>query len=198
MTPAPSAALRRFALDELAREPWKNGGGWTRTVASHEVDGQLRWRVSVADIEAAGPFSCFDGLDRSAVMLRGGRLRLQGEGQSWTFDGPGSLVRFAGEFALYCEAPDRPTLLWNVMVRRGQAQARLVPLRGVEAELAADGTAAPEALALVLQGRFDVRAPGLDGFSLGPGDGLQRQGALPALHLRPAAPSSLLLITELR
>lgn len=198
MTPVPSAALRRFALDELAREPWKNGGGWTRTVASHEVGGKLRWRVSVAEVETAGPFSHFDGLDRSAVMLRGGRLRLQGEGYAWTFDGLGSLVHFAGELALHCDAPDRPTQLWNVMVRRGQAQARLELLREVEAELAADETAAPDALALVLQGRFDVQAPGLDDFSLGPGDGLQRQGATLAVRLLPTAPASLLLITELR
>jgi len=194
MTPPPvPAAPRCFAIDELPRERWKNGGGWTRTVASAtDADGQLRWRVSVADIEAAGPFSAFAGLDRSAVMLRGGRLRLQGDGQAWTFDGPGSLAQFPGELALQCDAPDRPTRLWNVMVRRGVAQARLQLLR----EVATDLPAAPDLLVFVLQGRFD--AVGVDGLSLGPGEGLHRQGAAPALRLTPVEPGSLLLVTELR
>lgn len=197
MTAPVSAALRRFALDELPRERWKNGGGWTRTVASAtDAGGQLRWRVSVADIEAAGPFSRFEGLDRSALMLRGGRLRLQGEGQAWTFDGPGSLAQFPGELALQCDAPDRPTQLWNVMVRRGLAQARLRLLR----ETVTDLPDAPDGLVLVLQGRFD--AAGVDagphGCSLGPGEGLHRQGTGSALRLLPAEPGSLLLLTELR
>lgn len=57
------------AWQALPPEPWKNGGGVTRTLA---VDGQAavpRWRVSIADIEQDGPYSRFPGYDRVSVVL---------------------------------------------------------------------------------------------------------------------------------
>lgn len=119
---------RCFALLALPREPWKNQGGWTRTVASAQgADGQTDWRVSVADITAAGPFSVFEGLDRQAVMLQGARLRLRAEQHEHDirFNGPGSRATFPGERRLVCDAPTEPTTLWNVMHRRGRVRAEV-------------------------------------------------------------------------
>ena len=60
---------RRLALADLPREPWRNGAGWTRPVARAEADGsgggELLWRVSLAEISQAAPFSRFPGLDRT-------------------------------------------------------------------------------------------------------------------------------------
>jgi hypothetical protein len=119
---------RCFSLQALPREPWKNQGGWTRTVASAQgADGQTDWRVSVADITAAGPFSVFEGLDRQAVMLQGARLRLRAElpEHDIHFNGAGSRAAFAGERRLVCDAPTEPTALWNVMHRRGRVRAEV-------------------------------------------------------------------------
>jgi uncharacterized protein len=122
---------RCFSLLALPREAWKNQGGWTRTVASAQgADGQTDWRVSVADITAAGPFSVFEGLDRQAVMLQGASLRLRAERPEPSepdicFNGAGSRAAFAGERRLVCDATTEPTALWNVMHRRGRVRAEV-------------------------------------------------------------------------
>jgi hypothetical protein len=144
--------VQRFTIDDLPREPWRNGAGWTRTVCSHEAGGRLWWRVSVADITAAGPFSRFDGMHRTTVMLRGARLCLSRAGHLLAFDGPGSALQFPGEWALQCGAPAQPTRLLNIMVRRGSARARV---RVAEAE-ALNLPAGGAQVALVLRGRFDL------------------------------------------
>lgn len=189
-----TASMRHFRLDALPREPWKNGGGWTRTVASRTAGGQLSWRVSVADIDAAGPFSRFEGMDRSAVMLRGGHLALQGDAGGRTFEGPGSQAHFPGELALHCGAPAQPAQLWNVMVRRGHVRSVVRLLREERIEL----PAVPDVLVLVLQGRFVLQGAGAGGGALSPGEGLHRQGDHPVSRLMAVAPGSLLLLTELR
>ncbi|MDE2318717.1 MAG: HutD family protein [Rhodospirillales bacterium] len=56
---------------------WKNGGGITRPVAS--APGNMRefgWRLSLADVTSAGPFSVFPGISRLMGILEG-RLRLE-------------------------------------------------------------------------------------------------------------------------
>ncbi|MDD2881690.1 MAG: HutD family protein [Rhodoferax sp.] len=194
MSAHPAAgSLRRFSIDALPREAWKNGGGWTRTVASREAEHLLNWRVSVADITAAGPFSRFDGLDRTAVMVRGAGLSLSGDAQAWRFDGPGSSAQFPGELSLRCDAPDVPTQLWNVMVQRGQAQAKLL----IVEDDAVDLTPAPDVLVLVLRGRFELALPGADSLVLNAFDCLHLQGLTVMAHITPVGANSLLLVTTL-
>ncbi|OGB71291.1 MAG: hypothetical protein A2486_09865 [Burkholderiales bacterium RIFOXYC12_FULL_65_23] len=187
-------SLRRFAIEALPREAWKNGGGWTRTVASHGPADQPYWRVSVADIGAAGPFSRFDGMDRTAVMVRGGGLCLSGKTEAWHFDGPGSFAQFPGELALQCAAPEQPTQLWNVMVRRGQAQADLLIVEQDTVPL----PCAPDLLLLVLRGRFELTRSGTEPLVLAEGEGLHLQDQVAPGHLAPSEPNSLLLVTALR
>ena len=187
-------SLRRFSINAIAREAWKNGGGWTRTIASRGTGPMLRWRVSVADITAAGPFSCFDGLDRTAVMVRGGGLNLSGEAQAWHFDGPGSFAQFPGELALHCDAPCMPTQLWNVMVRRGQAQAKVL----VVEDDAVDLLPAPDVLVLVLRGRFQLLLPEVDPLALVVEECLHLQGLSAMVRIAACEANSLLLVTILR
>ncbi len=51
--------------------PWKNGGGMTADVAASPpgagMDG-FDWRVSIARVEADGPFSVFPGVDRTMAL----------------------------------------------------------------------------------------------------------------------------------
>lgn len=195
MSTQPAAcSLRRFAVDTLPREPWKNSGGWTRTIASQEALGQLRWRVSVADIAAAGPFSRFDGMERTAVMIRGTELCLNSETDAWHFDGLGSVAQFSGERMLQCSKPGVPTQLWNVMVRRGQAEAHL---RIVE-DQTVDLPLAPDVLVLVLRGCFELTMHRAETQTFAAGEGLHLQGRVAPERLAPCEAKSLLLITALR
>ena len=61
-------------------QPWKNGGGITRPIMN--VPGrtlEFGWRISLADVTAAGPFSCFPNISRLMRILEG-RLKLEVDG----------------------------------------------------------------------------------------------------------------------
>ncbi len=72
----------RFA--DLKAEPWRNGGGVTRQLASRPSaaageDGQgggWDWRVSIADVTRAGDFSPFPGMERLLTVIEGDLLLL--------------------------------------------------------------------------------------------------------------------------
>ncbi|NMW25795.1 HutD family protein, partial [Rhodanobacter denitrificans] len=61
-------------LADCPSQPWKNGLGRTREIAVQPSaaggDGFL-WRVSVAEVDSAAPFSAFAGIDRQIVLLDG-------------------------------------------------------------------------------------------------------------------------------
>ena len=58
--------------------PWANGGGETTELHSNLQEGSDRmlWRISMADVLSAGPFSHFDGYDRVLVLLEGNGIGL--------------------------------------------------------------------------------------------------------------------------
>lgn len=126
MIPLSVEGIARFSLDRLSVEPWSNGGGVTRPVASREMDGKVLWRISAADITRDGPFSRFDGLDREAVLIDGGCVRLQGDKAVLTMSRVGDRVRFAGEAAVDAELERPFSQLWNVMTARSYASSEIV------------------------------------------------------------------------
>jgi len=62
---------RRIA--DIPPEPWKNGGGVTRTLARHGD----AWRVSLADIDRDGAYSSFPGTTRLSMIVRGAGVTLR-------------------------------------------------------------------------------------------------------------------------
>lgn len=152
----PTRRVARFGLAGIVPERWRNGGGWTRTVASAGDAGGLLWRLSAADIERDGPFSAFDGLDRTAVLMQGDGLALEGEGPVIRFDRCGDSAHFRGEAALRARLAGGPARLWNVMVRRGRLRAEVTVGTGAASD------AMPAAIAeaiVVLAGRVRVCWP---------------------------------------
>ncbi len=107
---------------ERSAVPWKNGGGVTREIAVHPPQSDLAsfgWRVSMAEVASAGPFSCFAGIDRELLVI-GGRLRLAIEGRpELTLSVAAAAVRFAGDTPAHAEPLGAPVTDLNVMTRRG-------------------------------------------------------------------------------
>ena len=93
--------IHRFDTASLAAAPWKNGGGTTREIAAWPqgagIDG-FDWRVSIATIDQAGPFSAFAGVDRVIMLLDGSGVRLRSGGGriDHRLDRPQAPFAFAG------------------------------------------------------------------------------------------------------
>ncbi|MBK4738616.1 HutD/Ves family protein [Noviherbaspirillum pedocola] len=126
--------MKRFSLDDLPREPWKNGGGTTRTVCTETTKRSASlfdWRVSIADIVESGPFSVFPGIDRIAVVLENGPLRLTKNPPLGQLVAPllsaerYCPIAFDGGNALFGAIPGEPVLCLNVMTRRSVASATI-------------------------------------------------------------------------
>lgn len=122
----------RFA--ELKVVPWKNGLGITREIAvepSGATMDDFVWRVSIADVDTASPFSRFPGIDRTIVLL-------EGDGFTMTLDGerehalttPCAPFAFAGEATVEVTLAGGATRDFNLMVRRGAARGGVDVVRG--------------------------------------------------------------------
>ncbi|KVE92376.1 HutD family protein [Burkholderia vietnamiensis] len=127
----PAVATIRGAA--LVASPWKNGGGVTREIAAHPPGAALdafAWRVSVADVGAGGPFSRFDGVDRTLVLLSGAGMTLaEAGGARHVLDTPLARADFAGEAAIDATLHDGATRDFNLMTRRSAARATLAVWR---------------------------------------------------------------------
>lgn len=140
-------AIRFLAASERRAAPWKNGGGITREIAACPQGAPLDafdWRVSMAEVAAAGPFSRFEGVDRILTVLAG-ELELSFPGAS-PGTSPVTLTPSADPFAFPgdhdCAGAPRggPATDLNVMVRRGSVRAEVRRVRG-EAPLTVHGEA---------------------------------------------------------
>ena len=108
------------SVDYVAR-PWKNGGGTTRDIAVSPSGASLDtfdWRLSLAQVDRDGPFSRFDNVDRTLVLLSGAMTLHERDRRI-------DLVRnepfaFEGERVIEATVAGS-TLDFNVMTRRGRA-----------------------------------------------------------------------------
>ena len=120
---------------DLHAVPWKNGGGVTRRVAgapggatgetgatgaTGAGSGEIDWSVSIAEIEADGPFSAFPGIDRVLMLIGGSELILDVAGTGHVLRVPDTLA-FSGDAATSCRVPAGPARALNLMTRRGRA-----------------------------------------------------------------------------
>jgi environmental stress-induced protein Ves len=141
---------------DLVAAPWKNGGGVTREVAVFPPNaglGDFVWRVSIADVAQGGPFSRFEGVDRTLVLCSGAGMVLDetaspkevplGDApkgaplshgarimKSHTLAHPLDIARFDGDAQIDARLIDGATRDFNLMVRRDAAQGTLDVWRG--------------------------------------------------------------------
>lgn len=102
--------------------PWKNGGGTTRDIFVSPPGASLDdfdWRLSLAQIDRDGPFSRFDNVDRTLVLLSGAMTLHEPDRRIELVRG--EPVEFPGERAIEARVSGGSTLDFNVMTRRGRA-----------------------------------------------------------------------------
>ncbi|MEO6711501.1 MAG: HutD family protein [Planctomycetota bacterium] len=126
--------VRHLREQDARRVPWKNGRGITKELAlwpdgSSFERADFDWRISVARIEEAGPFSEFSGFDRILVITEGEGVILE-HGTA----APRSRLRrlepyrFSGDWPTRCELPRGPVADFNVLARRGEFSAEVLAL----------------------------------------------------------------------
>jgi uncharacterized protein len=123
-----SPGLRIIRKASFTATPWKNGGGITHeAIRVPAVGDPFRWRVSVAHIDASGPFSEFAAYDRKMVLLRGAGIELRfADGVKQTLREIGQLIQFDGAVAAHCELLGGPCVDLNLMIlKSGRAAVRV-------------------------------------------------------------------------
>lgn len=150
----------RFA--ELRSEPWRNGGGVTRELASHPKaasaqDGAWDWRVSIADISKAGDFSAFPGMERVLTVIDGELLLLTVDGAEHPLE-KYRPFKFSGEAAAHGDLPTGDIRDLNVITRMGSFKGftSIIELSKKRAHPVFEGQ-----LAVLLQGQATVSAGNL-------------------------------------
>ena len=130
--------MRLVHPSQVEPERWANRGGWTRTLLAWPDPRHWSVRVSVADVETAGPFSAYPGVDRWFAVLEGAGVRLTTAGRAPTSvrADDEEMHTFSGDDATDCELLAGATRDLNVMVRRADARATVRALRGIAAATA--------------------------------------------------------------
>jgi uncharacterized protein len=176
---AGAVVIRILREADRVAVPWKNGGGVTREVAVWPpVAGMddFLWRVSIAEVLEAGPFSYFDAVDRTLMVLRGHlvlaftdfEIDLQPGDDPFAFQGdePCTGTPFGG-----------PAIDLNVMVRRGRVLASVERVNDTALAATADHTlvVAVAPVALHADGAVQTLEP-FDAAAIDRGTGASLQG----------------------
>jgi environmental stress-induced protein Ves len=117
---------------ELKAQPWRNGGGVTRTIASGDSsaaesgttpagpapDAAWDWRVSIAEVSKAGAFSAFPGMDRVLTVIEGELLLLSVDGAEHPLE-KYRPFRFSGDAESAGALPTGDIRNLNVITRNG-------------------------------------------------------------------------------
>ncbi|MGF6495232.1 environmental stress-induced protein Ves [Luteibacter sp. 621] len=126
--------MKIIRFDELKAVPWKNGLGITRELAVEPPGASMdtfAWRVSIADVDTASPFSTFAGIDRTIVLLEGDGFTMVLDGErEHALTTPCAPFAFPGEATVDVRLAGGATRDFNLMVRRGMGAARLTVLHG--------------------------------------------------------------------
>jgi len=108
--------------------PWKNGGGTTTEVLTLPEGATLETfeaRVSFAHVASDGPFSLFEGVDRTLVVTSGAGLTLHmADDADVTLDLHSRPLVFTGEDPCTATLTEGPITDLNVMTRRARLKHR--------------------------------------------------------------------------
>ena len=111
------------SLADVVATPWRNGGGVTRELVAWPPEGEWQWRMSVAEVEASGPFSRFEGVQRWFAVLSGAGVALDVAGERHTLTAESEPLAFDGAAPTDCQLLKGATQDFNLMVRGPGARA---------------------------------------------------------------------------
>ena len=189
-------SLRTFDLQTLPAMAWKNGGGVTREIVREPASASLddfEWRVSVADIAAAGPFSRFVGIDRHLLLLEGDGVNLTSDeaGLDVNLLADDTVLAFRGDVDMDSQLLGGAVRDFNVMTKRGVWQAQVsvwTEAASVEAQAG-----------LVLQTQGQARCLFTDDdATLQTGQGGWWQGQMASLHWQPLSADAKAIVVVLQ
>jgi environmental stress-induced protein Ves len=116
--------------------PWKNGGGVTREILRVPPEPTaFDWRLSLATIASPGPFSSFDGYQRTLVLVSGPGVELDfGQHGRAKLTMAGQMASFDGAWETSCTLLDGPSTDLNLIVsqERTRSASRCVQLTRAE------------------------------------------------------------------
>jgi environmental stress-induced protein Ves len=187
--------VRVIRASEYRRMRWKNGLGETAEIAIAPEGAALErfaWRVSMARIEAAGPFSAFPGIDRTLTVLDGAGFRLAVDGLPVVELTPESApFPFRGDSAAAATLLGGTVTDLNVMTRRADWWHRVRRFgSGERVSLRATGATA---LVVCAVGSARLTACGATA-ELGALDTLLLAEPSPTIEAAGATPARLLLV----
>lgn len=175
-------------LADCPATPWKNGLGRTRELAIHPPGAGMDdflWRVSVAEVESAAPFSAFPGIDRVIALLDGGGFTMKmDDGHHHALTTPGMPFAFRGETGVDVTLAGGPSRDFNLMLRRDRMRGDIEAWHGAGTRHADAGIA----LLYCVRGNIDTdEGPLHAGDAWRPGSGtLVLHGDALALAVRVA------------
>ena len=190
------ANLHKFDLQTLPAMAWKNGGGVTREIVREPAGANLDdfdWRVSVADIAAAGPFSRFVGVDRHLLLLEGDGVNLTSEEADsdvnlWTDD---TVLAFSGDVDMSSQLLGGAVRDFNVMTKRGVWQAQV--------EVWTEAASIQARAGLVLQTVGQARCLFSENdATFNTGQGAWWQGQMASLHWQPLSTDAKAIVVVLQ
>ena len=101
---------------DLKPARWANGGGVTRQLAASGGP-DWDWRISIAEVAQAGPFSTLPGIDRVITIIEGDLVLLEVDGVEHALERYRPF-RFSGDSATAASLPTGDVMDLNVMTRR--------------------------------------------------------------------------------
>ncbi|MFD9901141.1 HutD family protein [Mesorhizobium sp. NPDC059025] len=187
--------MRILRASDYRSMPWKNGGGTTTEIVVSPAGAGLDdfdWRISMARVEAGGPFSVFAGIDRTLSILEGGGMTLSIAGrEAVELTRASAPLLFPADAATEATLPAGPITDLNVMTRRGRVRHTVRRLSLSEPQDLATQTA----ITLVFCDEGVIQIGESPALALGARDTLWLDGAGQALSLRPLAHATVFLIS---
>ena len=121
--------MRILRAADHRRMPWKNGGGVTAEIAvypEHTGLDDFEWRLSMATVASAGPFSLFAAVDRTLAVLEGEGIVLSLDEQAeLTLTRTSPPFAFAADRQCSARLISGPIVDLNLMTRRDRFAHRL-------------------------------------------------------------------------
>ena len=172
--------MRIIRQSSFVSVPWRNGGGVTHEAIRMPPDGDaFQWRVSVAEVDSAAPFSAFPGIDRQIVLLDGAGFSMTlDDGRAHALTTPFVPFAFPGEAKVEVALADGPTRDFNLMLRRGRVRGGIA----VWQDAGTHATAATTVLVYCARGAIDC----VDG-TLQAGDAWRPSSGAASMTLHPNA-----------